>query len=65
MTENHQREQRLGRDGVTGGTGHSEVSLPVLRSGAEVPFWEITVDLTISDLRVLCIWNSGDPSKNI
>jgi hypothetical protein len=33
--------------------------------GLEVRLWEITVDLTISDLRELCIWNSGDPPKNI
>jgi hypothetical protein len=27
--------------------------------------WEITVDLAISYLYVLCIWNSGDAPKNI
>jgi hypothetical protein len=32
-------------------------------SPPEVLFWEITVDLTISDLRVFCVWNSGDPPK--
>lgn len=29
----------------------------------EVRLWEITVDVTISDVRVLCTWNSGDPPK--
>lgn len=34
-------------------------------SGREVPLFEITVDLAISYLHVLCIWNSGDAPKNM
>jgi hypothetical protein len=35
------------------------------RRGSEAPLREITVNLTISDIQVLCIciWNSGDTPK--